>query len=73
MKVRQAARFIGHQRGELAQQPAKAVGAGFLLAHQRELVLDEGWVMTVTLRMGLRSLLCFFGSVKQGQSAKKRE
>jgi len=34
--------FVGHQRGEFAQQAAEAVGARVLFAHQRELVLDEG-------------------------------
>ena len=37
-----AADLIGHQAGELAQQPAKAVGAGLFVAHQGELVLHQG-------------------------------
>ena len=34
--------FIGHERAELAEQAPEAVGAGFLVAHEGELVLHEG-------------------------------
>jgi hypothetical protein len=33
--------LIGHQRCQLVEQAAKAVGAGLLLAHQRQLVLHQ--------------------------------
>ncbi|MNT70929.1 hypothetical protein D3C72_2093660 [compost metagenome] len=36
--------LIGHQRRQLAQHAAKAVGAGFLAAHQGQFVLNQGVV-----------------------------
>lgn len=53
--------FIGHQRGELAQQAAKAVGAGVFLAHQRELVLDEGMGDDGNVAHGFEACVCLIG------------
>lgn len=62
--------FIGHQRGELAQQAAKAVGAGVFAAHQGELVLHQGVIDDVDVAHGEGQKK---GSKKKGaQSARKR-
>ena len=41
--------FVRHQRADLVQQAAEAGGAGFLLAQQRELVLDQRMIEYVNV------------------------
>ena len=46
--------FVGHQAAEFIQQAAETVGAGVLVAHQRELVLHQRMVDQVDVGAGCR-------------------